>query len=325
MTRFGLKLMSEMRSPAELVEHAVAAEEAGLEFVSISDHIHPWLSDHDHSPFAWSVLGAVAQATERIELATGLTCPIGRYHPVIVAHAAATVACLAGDRPFTLAIGAGERLNEHVTGASFPAVDVRHEMLGEAIEILRTVWAGEWTTIRGRHFTAEDVRIYDLPERPIDLVVGVSGPASLDLAQAGQVDGIMAVDPDADLIDGWADRGGDRNATWSEVPMAWAPTAEEGLALARERMRFAMPGWKVMAELPNPVNFDAATASYTDEQVADAFAHGPDPAAHVKTVQSFIDAGFANLAILPVGDDLAGTLRFWAEEVRPQLELPDAS
>lgn len=325
MTRFGLKLMAELRGPSELVDHAVLADRSGFDFVAISDHIHPWLGDHDHSPFAWSVLGAVAQATERVELATGLTCPIGRYHPVIVAHAAATVAAMTPGRPFHLAVGAGERLNEHVTGAPYPAVDVRHEMLGEAVAIMRALWDGGFTTIRGTHFTAEDVRIYDLPDDPIDLVVGVSGPASLDLAERSGADGIMATDADASLVDGWADRGGDRAATWTEVPFAWAPTGEEGLRLAHERFRFGASGWKVMSELPNPVNFDAATQHVRLEDMADMVPHGPDPAPYVETVQGFVDAGFRNLSIVPVGDDVEATVRFWTEEVLPALDLPDAS
>ncbi|HXH58368.1 TIGR03557 family F420-dependent LLM class oxidoreductase [Iamia sp.] len=318
MTRYGLKLMSELRSPRELVDHAVAAEAHGLEFVAISDHIHPWLPEHDHSPFAWSVLGAVAHATHDIDIATGLTCPIGRYHPAIIAHAAATVASMT-DRQVTLAVGAGERLNEHITGALFPAVDRRHEMLEEAIAILRALWTGEWVTQRGPHFTVEDARIYDLPERPIDLVVGVSGPASLDLAQRTGADGIMAVDPESDLVDGWAERDGSRDATWTEVPFAWAPSVDEGLRLAHERLRFAIPGWKVMSELPNPVNFGAACASIRPEDVADAIPHGPDPEPYVEAVREFVAAGFTNISIIPAGDDVEGTLRFWADEVKPAL------
>ena len=321
MTRFGLKLMSELRGPRELVAHAVAAEEAGFDFVAISDHIHPWLPEHEHSPFAWSVLGAVAQATEQLDLATGLTCPIGRYHPVIVAHAAATVGALT-DRKVTLAVGAGERLNEHVTGQPFPAVDVRHEQLGEAIAIIRALWTGEWTTFRGDHFTAEDARIYDLPTQPIDLVVGVSGPASLDLAASSGAAGIMATDPEPELVDGWAERGGDRGATWTEVPFAWVPDAEEGRRLAHERFRFGVPGWKVMSELPNPVNFAAATETVRPEDLADSVPSGPDPQPYVDAVQPYLDAGFTNLSIVPVGDDVDGTIRFWQDEVRPALTLP---
>ncbi len=303
MTEFGIKLMVELRGPAALIDQAVQAEERGLDFVAISDHIHPWLGDHEHSPFAWSVLGAIADRTERIGIATGVTCPTFRYHPAIVAQASATIATLAEGR-FTLALGAGERLNEHVVAQGWPPVDIRHEMLADAIEIIRALHGGGFVTHRGTHLSVEDARVYDLPDGSIPIVVAVSGPASLDLAQACGADGIMAIDPDPSLIDGWADRGGDRSATWTEVGFATAPTVEEGKALAHERMRFITPGWKVMAELPNPVNFDAATALITPEQVAAMVPHGPDPEPYVEAVQEFVDAGFDKISFLPVGDDL---------------------
>ena len=134
MTKFGYKLMTEEHGPKALVENAVRAESAGFDFVSISDHFHPWLEAQGHAPFAWSVLGAIAHATDTIGITTGLTCPIIRYHPAIIAQAAATIALLSDNR-FTLAIGAGERLNEHVTGARWPSIPERHAMLAEAIEI----------------------------------------------------------------------------------------------------------------------------------------------------------------------------------------------
>jgi G6PDH family F420-dependent oxidoreductase len=166
MPRFGYTLYCEGNGPGDLVRQAVAAEQAGFEFAAISDHFHPWLPSQEHSPFAWSVLGAVAHATDRIELATMVTCPIMRYHPAIVAQMAATTAVLSVER-FTLGLGAGERLNEHVVGAGWPPVDVRHEMLREAIVIMRRLWAGGYVTHRGDHFTVEDARVFDLPETPI--------------------------------------------------------------------------------------------------------------------------------------------------------------
>ena len=319
MATFGLKLMSELRSARTLVAHARAAEDAGLDFVAISDHYHPWLPEHGHSPFAWSVLGAVAAATTRLDLATGVTCPIGRYHPAIVAQAAATVASMT-DRRFTLGVGAGERLNEHVTGARFPSVEERHDMLAEAVDIMRALWTGRWTTMRGRYFCVEDARLFDLPERPIDVVLAVSGPASLDLAHHIGADGIMATEPLASLVDGWSAQGGERARTWTEVPFAWAPTEEEGLRLAHERFRFGVHGWKVMSELPNPVNFAAACSTVRPEDVAAHVPHGPDPRPYIEAVRAFLDAGFERISIVPVGDDLDGMLRFWTDEVQPALD-----
>jgi len=318
MTTYGWKLMAELHGPSELVRQAVAAEAAGVEFVAISDHFHPWISEHEHSPFAWSVLGAVAHATETVGIATGLTCPIFRYHPAVVAQAAATVATMSDGR-FTLAVGAGERLNEHVTGEHFPAIDVRQAMLAEAIEMVRGLWCGDWFTKRGAFFDVEDARIYDLPDEPIPLVMGVSGPEGLDVAASCGVDGIMATDADPALVDGWARRGGGRAGTWTEVPFAWASDAQTALRLAHERFRFGAPGWKVMSELPNPVNFDAACAAVRPEDLAETIPHGPDPAPFAEAVARFRDAGFEHIAVVPVGDPDA-TLAFWRDEVRPLLD-----
>jgi G6PDH family F420-dependent oxidoreductase len=324
MPRFGFKLMCELHGPKALVQQAVQAEEHGFDFVAISDHFHPWLPEHGHSPFAWSVLGAVASQTSRVDIATGVTCPIGRYHPAIVAQAAATVASMADGR-FTLAVGAGERLNEHVTGARFPAVEERHDMLAEAVQVMRGLWSGAWTTHHGRYFTVEDARIYDLPSHssqqahPIDVVVAVSGRASVELAGRVEADGIMAVGPDKSLVEGWARQGGDRAATWAEVPFGWAPSDAEGLRLAHERFRFGVAGWKVMSELPNPVNFAAACATVRPEDVGQMMPYGCNPQRYADAVKAYLDAGFEHLAIIPVGDDIDGFFRFWEQDVRPEL------
>src|SRR5690606_20431874 len=135
------------------------------------------------------------------------------------------------------------------------------------------------------HLTVVDARIFDLPDRPVELVAGVSGPASLDMAQRAGVDGMMFNEPEKGVVDGWVERGGDPERTWTEVPFAWAPTEEEGLRLAHERFRFGVPGWKVMAELPNPVSFAAACETVRPEDVADSVPHGPDPEPYVQAVR----------------------------------------
>ena len=163
MVEHGLTLSSEEHSPSKLVEIAVAAEEAGFDFVSISDHFHPWISEQGHSPFVWSVLGALSQATSESEGRRRGDMPTVRIHPAISAHAAATAACLLEGR-FTWGVGTGEALNEHVLGDAWPPADVRLELLEEAIEIIRGLWKGESFTHRGRHYTVEDAQIFDLPE-----------------------------------------------------------------------------------------------------------------------------------------------------------------
>jgi len=290
-----------------------------MDFLSISDHIHPWLPEHDHSPFAWSVLGGIAATTDSIELITGVTCPTFRYHPVIIAQAAATIAAMSDGR-FTLGLGSGERLNEHVTGTQFPAADLRLARLREAIELMQQLWSGEYVTVRGEFYDADHVKIYEHVGQQVPIVAAVSGDVSLDVAQATRCAGIMAIDPDTDLVDGWTKRGGDASSTWAEVPFAWEPTAEAGVQTAR-RFRFGMQGWEIAAELPNPAYFEAATQFLSDEQVGNAIPHGPDPEAYVQAVQEFIDAGFRKIAIVPVGDDFDATMDFWENSVKPELVM----
>ena len=177
MTTFGYTMMCEQAGPKELVAHVQEAERAGFDFSVISDHYFPWLDAMGHSPYAWSVLGAAAQATERIGLMTYVTCPIKRYHPAVVAQKAATMALLSDGR-FTLGLGAGENLNEHVTGGGWPPVNTRHEMLAEAVEIIKELWGGGYVNYRGDHFDVDSAKIWDLPADPPLLGIAVFGICS---------------------------------------------------------------------------------------------------------------------------------------------------
>ena len=316
MTRYGYTLWCEGNGPRDLVEQAVAAEQAGFDFLVISDHIHPWLPEQHHSPFAWTVLGAVAHATEKIELATMVTCPIIRYHPVIVAQMAATVGVLSEGR-FTLGLGAGERLNEHVVGKGWPPADVRHEMLEEALPVLQKLWAGGYVSHRGRYFTVEDARIFDLPEQPVPTYLAAGGPQAAKLA-ARSAGGICITEPDDAVIAAYRSAGGD-GPVWGQVVLSWAGSEQDGLAKAHEQFRFAHGGWKVQAELPNPVNFDAATQAVTPDDLAGAIPAGPDPQAHLEGIQGFTGAGVTELAVAYPGEDWRGFMEFWKGELAPLL------
>jgi G6PDH family F420-dependent oxidoreductase len=318
MVRFGYKLMSEEHGPGTLVENAVRAEAAGFDFLSISDHFHPWLEAQGHSPFAWSVLGAIAYATSRIGIATGLTCPIIRYHPAIIAQAAATIAIMSGNR-FTLAVGAGERLNEHVTGARWPSVVERHEMLGEAIDICRMLWKGGVHTHVGRHFVIDHARLYDRPDRPIPIIVGVSGPHSVALA-AEKGDGIMTTEPEAQLVEDFRSRAADDAPCYAEAVLAYAATEQRGLEVAHERFRFSGLGWAVNAELPFPDGFEAATRSVSPADLRDAFPAGPDVEKHLREVRKFIDAGYDHVVLTAPGPDQAEFIAFFEKELGPRLK-----
>jgi G6PDH family F420-dependent oxidoreductase len=316
MVQVGFKLFAEGFAPGELVRQAVRAEKTGFDFVEISDHFHPWLPSHGHSGFVWSVLAAIAARTDRIALATGVTCPFIRYHPAIVAQAAATTAVLSEGR-FTLGLGSGERLNEHVVGQGWPPVHLRHEMLREAVEIIRLLWSGGYHSYRGAHLTLEDARVFDLPDTPPLVAVAAGGPRSAELA-ARHGDALFATEPKPELIDAYQEHGG-RGPKYAEVPLAWAKDEDTAAASAREMFRFGPMGWKVQAELPNPVNFEAATAFVRDDDMRAAFGCGPEPQRHLDVAKQFSDAGFDRLALINAGPDVDGFLDFAGEHLLEPL------
>jgi G6PDH family F420-dependent oxidoreductase len=314
--RVGFKLIAEAFSPTEIVAQAVRAEEAGFEFVEVSDHFHPWVSEHQHSGFAFSMLAAAAARTSTIELATGVTCPFIRYHPAVVAQAAATTALLSDGR-FTLGIGAGERLNEHVVGAGWPPVSVRHEMLREALEIIRLLWSGGYQSYDGKHLKLEDARVFDLPDTLPRIAVAAGGPAAARIA--GELgDALFATEPREDLVTAYRSAGG-TGPRYAEVPLAWATSEDDAAESARKLFRFGVTGWKVQAELPNPVNFDAATKTVTADHMREQFGCGPDVARHVEVAKQFVDAGFDQLALINAGPDMNGFFDFFTKELGPAL------
>lgn len=310
--KIGYKLIAEAYSPQEMVRQAVRAEEVGFDFVEISDHFHPWFDSQNHSGFAWSMLAAAAARTERIELATGVTCPFIRYHPAIIAQAAATTALLSDGR-FTLGVGSGEQLSEHVVGRGWPAVGVRHEMFRESLEIIRLLWSGGYHSYEGKHLTLEDARVFDLPETPPRIAVAIGGPSSARVA-AELGDGIFATDPDPELTNAYAEAGG-TGPRYGEVPLSWAPDESDAISSAHEKFRFGLMDWKVLAELPNPVNFEAATSFVTEEDMAGTFGCGPDAEQHLAVAQQFVDAGFDHLALINAGPDPDGFFDFFASEL----------
>ena len=180
MANVGYTLMTEQSSPSDLVRYAARAEQTGFELLVSSDHYFPWLDSMGHAPNAWVTLGAVAQATERAELMTYVTCPTMRYHPAVVAQQAATLGVLSGGR-FTLGLGAGEALNEHVIGLGWPGANQRQEMLAEATAIIRELFGGGYVSIEGDYFTVDSAKLWDLPSQPVPIGIAVSGQQSCEL------------------------------------------------------------------------------------------------------------------------------------------------
>ena len=306
MTRFGYTLMTEQSGPKDLVRWSVAAEQAGFDFEVMSDHFSPWLTEQGHAPYAWSVLGAVAHATERVGLMTYVTCPTIRYHPAIVAQKAATTQLLADGR-FTLGLGAGESLNEHVVGMGWPGPVTRQEMLAEAIEIIRQLHTGDLVTHHGNYFDVDSARIWDLPEEPVPIGVAVSGPEGIGrLAQLA--DHLIAVEPDADLVAAWSSASGaptvsDGARAIGQLPISWDPDRDTAVRRAHEQFRWFAGGWSVNADLPTPAGFAAASLFVRPDDVARAIACGPDLDAIVEAARAYWEAGFTDIALVQIGGD----------------------
>ncbi|TGZ15700.1 LLM class F420-dependent oxidoreductase [Streptomyces sp. S816] len=318
MVRIGYTMMTEQAGPRELVEHVVGAEEAGFDFSVISDHYFPWLRAQGHSSYAWSVLGAAAQATSRIPLMTYVTCPVRRYHPAVVAQKAATVQLLSEGR-FRLGLGAGENLNEHVVGGGWPPVDVRHEMLEEAVEIIRALFGGEHVTHHGRHYQVESAKLWDVPEQPPPIGIAVSGEQSCRLA-GERGDLLIATEPKPELLAAFDRHGGRGKPRVGQLPVSYDPDRDTAVKRAHAQFRWFGLGWKVNAELPHPDSFESATRFVTPDDVAAALPCGDDPDAFVEAVRPYARAGFEELALVQIGGDTQPDfLRWSAKTLLPAL------
>ena len=317
MTAVGYALSSEEHRANDLVRHAARAEEAGFTFAVISDHYHPWLDRQGQSPFVWSVLGAIAHATERLRIGTGVTCPTVRIHPAIVAQAAATTASMMPGR-FFLGLGTGERLNEHILGTAWPEWEVRAEMLAEAVGVIRELWQGDMVSHSGPHYTVEDARVYTLPDRlpPIYLAAGGSRAAA-EAARLG--DGLIGTAPERALLTAYGDAGG-HGPRIGQVTVCWAATEAEARRTAREWWPTVAIHGGASQELATPAQFEDLTASVTEDQVAELVPCGPDPQRHLAKIREYLDAGYDDIYIHQIGPDQAGFLRFAEGELLPALQ-----
>ncbi|MFC7545878.1 TIGR03557 family F420-dependent LLM class oxidoreductase [Plantactinospora sp. GCM10030261] len=317
MVAVGYTLMTEQAGPKQLVDYAQRAENAGFDLAVMSDHYYPWLKSQGHSPYAWSVLGAVAHATSRMRLMTMVTCPTRRYHPAVVAQKAATLGLLSDGR-FTLGLGAGENLNEHVVGA-WPHVQQRHEMFEEALQIIRPLLDGETLTYSGDHYEVPEAYLWDRPETPVPLAVAVSGPSSVDLASE-YADAMIATEPLANLVDSYDRAGGAGKPRYGQVAICYGPDEDECRKIAHDQFRWFGLGWKVNADLPAPASFEAATAYVREDDVAQNISCGPDTEAHVAAFKKYVDAGFTDVAIVQIGGDHQPRFLDWArDELLPRL------
>jgi G6PDH family F420-dependent oxidoreductase len=313
----GYTLSSEEHGPGDLVRYASLAEEAGFDFLSISDHYHPWVDRQGHSPFVWTVIGGVAEATERIPLITGVTAPIIRYHPAIVAHAAATAGAMMPGR-FSLGLGTGEHLNEHVTGQRWPSADERLEMLEEAVEVIRTLWQGGAQSHRGRFFHVEDARIYDLPDPLPPILIAAKGEKATSLA--GRVgDGFVGLAPDREMIETFERSGGRGKPKYAQLHACWDEDEQRAKRTALEWWPNAAVEGELTVELPMPRHFEQASKMVGEDDVAESVMCGPDPEPILERAKEFADAGYDHLYLHQVGPDQEGFIRFAQDRLLPKL------
>lgn len=303
----GYWLSSEEHAPKDLVRYARLAEDAGFEHLVISDHIHPWVDAQGHGPFVWGVIGAIAEGTSRIRLGTGVTCPLIRVHPAIVAHAAATAQSLMDGR-FFLGVGTGENLNEHVLGDRWPRADERLEMLGEALDILHKLFEGEYETYRGKHYTVEQLKLYDAPSEPPPIVVAAKAENAAKLA-AEKGDGYMNTGPDEEVLKLYRSNGGPGDA-YGKVTGAFAPDASTAKKIAKERFPNTALGGDLSTELALPRDFEAAAELVREEDLEGSLVLGNDPTVWREKIDEFERAGFTHVTLHSVTTDQEAFIDF---------------
>ncbi|MGN6688133.1 MAG: TIGR03557 family F420-dependent LLM class oxidoreductase [Actinomycetales bacterium] len=316
MKRIGYFLSCEEYSPRELVEQARLAQDAGFEALWISDHYHPWNNAQGQSPFVWSVIGAISQVCS-LQVGTAVTCPTIRIHPAIVAQAAATASVML-DGKFTLGVGTGEALNEHITGSRWPSEDVRLEMVEEAIAVMRQLWSGETVYHYGKHYTVEDAKLYTRPDEQVPVYMSAFGPKSFDVALR-IADGFVTTMPDADHVKEWKAKAGPDKATQVGYKVCIADTQDEAVEIAHRLWANAgLPG-ELAQVLPSPKQFEQASQLVTKDMTRESTVCGLDVDAHVQQFQQYGQAGFDDIYVANMGPNYRQFFELYKSEVLPRL------
>jgi coenzyme F420-dependent glucose-6-phosphate dehydrogenase len=309
MPELGFAISSEDHAPNDLVRQAALAEQGGFTFCLISDHYHPWIAKQGHAPFVWSTLGGIAQATSTIRVGTGVTCPLIRIHPAIVAQAAASVGCMMPGR-FFLGVGTGENLNEHVLGARWPSPDERLEMLEEAVEVMRLLWRGGEQTHRGTHYTVDHARVFDIPDGGVDVYVAAAQPSAAELA--GRIgDGLISTSPDEQVVQ----KFGQDKPKLGMIHVAYDTDADAALKRAHELWPNTALQGSLSQELPTPSDFEGAAPMVSPDDVAQSTPHGPDPAKYRELIDDYGKAGFTHVYIHQIGENQEEFVRWAAQNL----------
>ncbi|RKS73961.1 G6PDH family F420-dependent oxidoreductase [Motilibacter peucedani] len=315
MPKVGYFLSCEELSPQELLDQAVRAERAGFEALWISDHYHPWNDEQGQSAFVWSMIGAISQVTS-LPITTAVTAPIMRIHPAILAQAAATAKVLTKGR-FTLGVGTGEALNEHVLGDAWPNTEVRLEMLEEAVEVMRKLWAGGFVTHHGTHFTVEHAQVYTLPEEPVQVYVSAFGPKALEVAtRIG--DGFVTVQPDADSVAQFK-RDAPGKVTQGGYKVCFGTDKDAAVKTAHRLWPNEQIPGEAAQVLYSPKQFEQVSELVTEDMVRENTVCGNDLDEHLEQFRTFADAGFDEVYVSNIGPEWEGFFSFYEKEVLPKV------
>jgi G6PDH family F420-dependent oxidoreductase len=317
VVELGYALSSEEFPPNDLVEWAVQAEETGFSFALISDHFHPWVSRQGHSPFVWATIGGIAQRTTNLRLGTGVTVPIIRIHPAIIAQAAATAGAMMPGR-FFLGVGTGENLNEHILGDRWPPIELRQDMLREAVEVIRQLWQGGSQTFYGDYYVVENAQIFTLPEQLPPILVAASGPSSGRLA--GEIgEGLISTAPEEQIVEAFEDGNGGGKPKYGQMTVCWAADEATARKTALEIWPTSGMPSPLTQELATPQHFEQVATTVTEEDVAQKVVCGPNPQPYLEKIKSYIDAGFDHIYLHQIGPDQPGFFDFSKKALLPEF------
>lgn len=313
----GYTLSSEEFGPTYLVTFAQEAESCGFEVLGLSDHFHPWTTTQGQSPFSWAVAGAVVQATKKVELFMEVVCPIMRYHPAIVAQAAATTQLLSGGR-FILGLGSGENLNEHIIGQGWPPVIVRQDMLREATDIIRKLFTGKEISYYGAHFTVEQAKLYSMPTNAPPIIISAFGPKAATLA--GEMgDGLVSLAPKRELLGTFDKAGGAGKPKYAQIHVCYAK--DEQTAKETTFKYWPNSGLKgpLSQELRLTQYFDQAVQMLTPDTATEQVTLGPDPEKYLEVYKTYKDAGYDHIYFHQIGPNQQEFLRFYKNTLKAKL------
>lgn len=285
----------------DLVAHAALAERSGFTTAMISDHLQPWVRHQGQASYVWPVIGAIAHATEALEVGTGVTALVHRNHPITVAQAAATAAVMLQDR-FFLGLGAGERLNEQPFGERWTRAGERRDQMIEAVDVIRRLLAGKKVVHRGEWWSVENLSLMTLPAAAPPIHIAASG--KLSAAAAGEHgDGLIGVSPDAHVVDTFRGSGGTGKPCLAQLHVSVAETREAAIANAWEWWPNGVVPPNLLGEIAKPEDFQAVADAIGEDGIADAVVCTTDAEAIIAGIDRFVGAGFDTVYLHQVGPD----------------------